>query len=142
MVLSVGCQRSSSEQQTQAVEGSPHAQVARVLLEGAFAPVTKGASGYAKIVGEGEKYSLELEQVAIEADVWTRVYLVGLPEAMSSAAVDGAEMKYDMGALEKPNQRIELPSRPDPALRSVVLWNPKYKANLAAASLTPTDSTE
>jgi hypothetical protein len=34
-----------------------------------------------------------------------------------------------------PEQLIDLPSEPDSALRSVVLWDPRYGANLASANL-------
>jgi hypothetical protein len=66
-----------------------------------------------------------------------RVYLVGHERASSTRILDETEMKYDMGELERgvPEQRIELPSEPDPALRSVVLFYPSFGVNLAVAPL-------
>lgn len=106
----------------------------RVLLEGSFRSVGKSGTGRARIVRAGDQYELRLEGVELAAE-GAHVYLVGLEDARTSSAVDQAELKYDMGALEGPDQRIALPSAPDPALRVVVLWNPRFSVNLAAAPL-------
>jgi hypothetical protein len=106
----------------------------QVLLEGAFQAVSKTARGKVRVIRVGERYELRLEAVELAAE-GAHVYLVGLEEASTSNAVDAAELKYDLGPLQTPAQTIELPSAPDPSLRVVVLWNPRYAVNLAAARL-------
>lgn len=111
----------------------------QVVVSGRFQTVTRPASGSVELVKQGEEYALRLSGVSVKAEGPVHVYLVGLDSALSTAAVDGAELKYDLGPLrvDASEQRIELPSQPDPKLRSVVLWQPKFGANLAAAPLRP-----
>lgn len=109
----------------------------RVLLQGRFSAVGKAASGSVTLVERGDAYELVLDGVHLSHEGDIRVYLVGLDSANTTAAVDGAKDKYDLGSLDLGQNRqvITLPSKPAPKLRSVVLWNAKYGANLAAASL-------
>lgn len=108
-----------------------------MLLVGNFQSVTKTASGQVELIRTGEQYQLRLRSVAVETNQPVHVYLVGLPAANTSHDVDGTELKYDMGVLQtgQAEQVIALPSQPDPALQSVVLWEPRYAANLASATL-------
>jgi hypothetical protein len=134
VVTAVGCRRETTTETGPASNNDE-----RVVLSGTFQAVTRPASGTAEIVRKGEAFELKLTGVSVKNRGPVHVYLVGLPAAPTTAAVDEIEMKYDMAELD-PNQveqRIELPSEPDSALRSVVLWDPKYSANLASAQLTP-----
>jgi hypothetical protein len=126
-----GCQRSDRNDAPQPVMSDSRE---RIVLEGTFRAVTRAAKGRARIVRAGSEYSLHLDGVELAAE-GAHVYLVGLDAARTSSDVDRAELKYDMGPLEPPNQVIPLPGAPDPAIRVVVLWNPRFAANLAAAPL-------
>jgi hypothetical protein len=108
-----------------------------VIASGRFENVGKRVSGRAQLENTSSGYVLRLLEVQLDAAGPIHVYLVGLDEAKNTRAVDEAELKYDMGPLDddKAEQVIQLPGKPDPALRSIVLWNPTYGANLAAASL-------
>lgn len=129
--LQSGCQRERDDDAVQAV----HHQE-QVLLSGRFAAVGKPTSGSVELRARGDDYELCLLNVKIAYDGPVHVYLVGLDDALTTAAVDNADLKYDMGPLSAVEQQcIALPSAPHPLLRSVVLWNPKYGANLAAAKL-------
>lgn len=126
-----GCQRGDGDP-----AGRTADQGEQVLLRGSFVAVAKTASGAVDLRARGDDYELCLENVTIAHDGPVRVYLVGLDDAPSTAAVDRAPLKYDIGPLgAEKHQCITLPSAPDPTLRSVVLWNPRYGANLAAAQL-------
>lgn len=127
----LACQHSEKTDET--TKGAS-AATERVLLEGSFRAVAKSAKGRARVVQEGENYELRLDGVELAAD-GAHVYLVGLDDARTSAAVDGTETKYDMGPLEPPDQVIQLPSEPAASLRVVVLWQPRFGVNLAAAPL-------
>lgn len=109
----------------------------QVVASGRFEAVTRPASGGVEVLKRGEEYTLKLSGVSVQSEGAIRVYLVGLDAALSTAAVVGAELKYDMGPLQvdAAEQRIELPGAPDPKLRSVVLWHAAFGANLAAARL-------
>ncbi len=108
-----------------------------MLRRGQFSAVGKPASGDVAIVQRGTSFELVLDGVHLKHDGDVRVYLVGLDSAKTTAAVDGTKDKYDLGPLDRSRRRqvITLPGFPSPNLRSVVLWNAKYGANLAAASL-------
>jgi hypothetical protein len=134
------CKRGDTDK---AGEGEPPASEAadpakaEVLLAGDFKRVAKKTSGRAQIVRRGERYQLRLQGVSVDNLGEVQVYLVGLPEVKSTAALTAAETKYDFGPLEQgaKEQLIGLPSKPAPELRSVVLYEPRYRVNLAAASL-------
>jgi hypothetical protein len=132
-LLLLGCRNQPSEQHSSS-QAKPSQ---RVLLRGTFQAVTKPAQGTAEIIKRGEDYELQLSGVSVKSSGEVHVYLVGLPSAPSTAAVDAVDMKYDMASLTQgaAEQHIALPSEPDVALRSVVLWDPKYGANLASATL-------
>lgn len=126
-------------------EGSPEprmdnaASEPEVLLRGKFTRVAKGATGSAELVRRGEQYQLRLRGAGVDSLGEVHVYLVGLPDARSTAALTEAETKYDFGPLKQnaPEQLIDLPSEPAPELRTVVLYEPRYRINLAAAALRP-----
>ncbi|MBN2195330.1 MAG: DM13 domain-containing protein [Polyangiaceae bacterium] len=124
-----GCQRPSSSNQD--------AESARLRLTGEFKGIAKRASGTAEIVQHADGFHLRLRSVRVDSQQMVRVYLVGAPQANTTRSVIETEMKYDMAALDQSTaeQIVELPSEPDPALRTVVLWEPAYKINLAYAPL-------
>ena len=109
-----------------------------ILLEGRLRRVAKNADGIVQIRRRDGDYQLVLRGVQIQATPLVRVYILGLDEARSTAAVDGTDSKYDMGPLkfDTPEQVISIP-KPLDELRSVVLWNPAFGINLASASLEP-----
>jgi hypothetical protein len=133
--LAPSCERTQAPSADESNSTAPAEQ--RVLLQGRFSAVGKPASGNVTLVQRGDAYELVLGGVHLAHEGNVRVYLVGLDSANTTAAVDGAKDKYDLGPLdlEQTRQVITLPSKPAPKLRSVVLWNAKYGANLAAASL-------
>lgn len=108
-----------------------------VLLTGNFEQVARTATGTASIVRRGEDYVLRLHGVTTSQKGQVRVYLVGHPHPKDNKTIDETEMKYDMADLERGavDQDIALPSAPDPALRSVVLFLPSLAVNLAVAPL-------
>ncbi len=113
------------------------ASVEQILLEGSFERVSRAASGTARIVRRGNVYELRLSSVNVAQEGTVRVYLVGHERPASTRILDETELKYDIAELERGamEQRIELPSEPDPALRSVVLLHPAFGVNLAVAPL-------
>ena len=127
-----GCKKKSSD------SAASEEPVEEVLLEGRFRKVTKEATGIVQIRRRAGDYELVLRGVTVHAKPPIHVYVVGLPEARSTAAVDGTDSKYDMGSLEEgtTEQIIAIP-KPLDELRSVVLWNPAFGVNLASASLEP-----
>ena len=110
-----------------------------VLLEGTFERVARPVTGRASIVRHGASYELVLNGVTVAQEGAVRIYLVGHERPSTTRIVDETEMKYDMEELERggAEQRIALPSEPDPALRSVVLFYPTFGVNLAYAPLRP-----
>ncbi len=110
-----------------------------VLLVGHFRRVAKPVSGTAQIVRKGKKYQLRLENTSVDYDGKVRVYLVGLPDVPTTMALLKTDTQYDFGPLEQGAKRqlIDLPSEPAPELRSVVLYEPRYRVNLAVAPLKP-----
>lgn len=118
---------------------APAPVVEQLLLTGTFERVARAASGTASIYRRGDDYELRLSAVTVAQEGTVRVYLVGHEHADSTRIVGETEMKYDMAELEQgaAEQRIPLPSQPDPALRSVVLFNPAFGVNLAVAALRP-----
>ena len=116
---------------------------AEVLLRGNFKRVAKRAAGRAEIVRLGKQYSLKLSDTTVDNLGEVHVYLVGLPDARSTLELMAAETQYDFGPLEQgaKEQLIPLPSEPAPELRAVVLYEPRYSVNLAAAALEPVSTT-
>jgi hypothetical protein len=140
----VGCRNRTSLKpspsvQTSAVGAGVVAPAEQILLEGAFERVAKAATGTARIMRRGNTYELILRDVTVQQEGAVRVYLVGHERPSNTHVFDETELKYDMAELErvKSEQRIELPSEPDPALRSVVLYYPAFGVNLAVAPLRP-----
>lgn len=134
-----GCRQDSDSANPAAENSAPTSQV---LLRGDFARVAKNVSGSAEIVRSGDRYQLRLHHTKVDTLGEVHIYLVGLPEVPSTAALTATDVKYDFGPLEQgaPQQLIELPSEPAPELRSVVLYEPRYRINLAAAALRPPSS--
>ncbi len=132
LVMPFGCKNDRAPADQSPAEDGPV-----VIGSGRFQSVGKQVSGAVELRKSGDDYELRLVGVTLNHEGEAHVYLVGLDRAPNTRAVDDVELKYDMGPLEngKPEQIIPLPSKPDPALGSVVLWNPKYGANLATASL-------
>jgi hypothetical protein len=134
----LGCKAESS-----ASSDAPSASQAAtplVLLEGTFRRVSKKANGKAQIIRRGERYQIRLLGVSVDTLGETHVYLVGLPDARSTAEVIQATNKYDFGPLRQGafQQLIDLPSKPALELRTVVLYEPRFHVNLAAAPLNET----
>jgi hypothetical protein len=140
----IGCRNRTSLKPSPSVQTSAGgagivAPVEQILLEGSFERVAKAATGTARIMRCGKTYELRLSDVTVQQEGMVRVYLVGHERPSNTHILDETELKYDMAELErvKSEQRIELPSEPDPALRSVVLYYPAFGANLAVAPLRP-----
>ena len=125
---SLGCQRQRTESNPQSAE---------VLLAGAFERAAKPAEGEAEIVRQDDRFELRLHRVRVASTRPVRVYLVGAERASTTRSVVEAELKYDMEELKPAlaEQVIALPSEPDPALRSVVLWDSAFSVNLSFAAL-------
>ncbi len=111
-----------------------------VDLTGEFRRIVKPVRGRADVVYRDGKYQLCLTGVKVEADGPLRVYLVGEDDASTTRLVTESKLVYDMAPLENgaTDQVIDLPSRPDDRLRSVVLWQQAFAINLAVAPLRPT----
>ena len=143
-LLPLGCQHTSHSDTAPTTQPTSPVQTARevVLLRGEFVNVSRPVTGSVELVRKGEAYRLELRGVSVTFDGAVHVYLVGLEEAMTTRAVSSTDLKYDMGTLQQGQnqQSIDLPSEPDPRLRSVVLWSPAYGVNLASARLLPATS--
>lgn len=130
--VSFSCEKkASSEQSAEETQNE-------TLLEGHFRKVTKEGDGVVQIRRRGKNYELVLRGVTVHAKPPIHVYIVGLREARSTAAVDATDSKYDVGPLKlgAAEQVISIP-KPLDELRTVVLWNPAFGVNLAAASLKP-----
>jgi hypothetical protein len=143
LLLLLACQSQGARQNIPA-KPSPDASVSTkatdapvVLLAGNFERVSRATQGHAEIVKRGSQFELVLTNVSVASDSMVRVYLVGHDRASSTFLVDATELKYDMAALESgaARQVIELPSEPDPRLRSVVLYSPSFGINLGFAPL-------
>ncbi len=132
-ILLSACNRESSDSAPDVRTASAES----TLLSGRFESVGKTTRGTVELIARGDDYFLRLRNVKVEYDGPIHIYLVGVPSAPNTASVDNTELKYDMAPLQNgaEEQLVALPSAPDPALRSVVLWNPKYGANLANAPL-------
>lgn len=137
------CQNTQTTQKlaVAAPSASTHRQapqaVEEVRLRGAFERVSKAVTGKAEIVQRGNQFFLRLSNVQVASKGPVRVYLVGHDRAASTYLVESTELKYDMAELEVDAQvqLIELPSEPDPRLRSVVLYHPTFGVNLGFAPL-------
>ncbi|HEU5073490.1 MAG TPA: hypothetical protein VFU02_04945 [Polyangiaceae bacterium] len=110
-----------------------------VLLSGRFERVAKKVEGRVELVRKGDRYALRLLGARVDHPGEVHVYFVGLPSARSTLEMARTNMQYDFGKLEQgaPEQIIGLPSEPAPELRTVVLFEPRYRVNLAAAALEP-----
>jgi len=143
LALSCRNQRASQNREwhaTAATSAIPATRPAEeLLLAGQFERVSKATSGRAEIWCRGTRYELRLTDVTVATDAAVRVYLVAHERASSTFLVDSAALKYDMAELERgvSQQVIELPSEPDPRLRSVVLFHPSFGINLGFAPLRP-----
>lgn len=124
---------------TQARESAASPDSADVLLSGRFERVAKKVEGRVELVRKGDRYALRLLGTSVDHPGEVHVYFVGLPSARSTLEMARTEMQYDFGKLEQgaPEQIIGLPSEPAPELRTVVLFEPRYRVNLAAAALEP-----
>ena len=134
-----GC-KGSSASNADAAEGSaaPHASdPTEVLLSGSFKRVAKNVEGRVELVKRGNNYALRLLKTKVDNLGEVHVYFVGLPDVRSTLEMAATETQYDFGPLEQGanEQIIGLPSEPAPELRSVVLFEPRYRVNLAAAPL-------
>lgn len=107
------------------------------MLSGSFKRVAKKVEGRVELVRKGDRYALRLLGTKVDNLGEVHVYFVGLPDARSTLELAGTEMQYDFGPLEQgaPEQIIALPSEPAPELRTVVLFEPRYRVNLASAAL-------
>lgn len=110
-----------------------------MVLRGSFQGVARSASGAVSMVRQGDDLQLQLKRVRVQDDGPVHVYLVAATAVASTSALDAIDLKYDFGPLARDGseQHIALPDDPDPALRSVVLYNPKFGVVLASASLEP-----
>ena len=130
-----GCQRETGDEH--AAPSSSASDSNRVLLTGTFERVAKKVTGRVELVQAGGRYQLRLLNVSVDNLGEVHVYFVGLPEAKSTLVLATTQTQYDFGPLEQgsPEQLIDLPSKPASELRTVVLYEPRYRVNLAAASL-------
>lgn len=113
-----------------------------VLLEGNFEQVSKQVSGSVRLERHGDLYELVVRNVTLNDVGPIHVYFVGLDRVRSTNDLDAVDAKYDFGPLEATGsgafaaeQRIKLPSKPAPELRSVALINPRFGVVLASSSL-------
>jgi len=118
-------------------EASGAADQTEVLLSGSFKRVAKSVEGRVELVRRGNNYALRLLNTKVDNLGEVHVYFVGLPDARSTLEMAATETQYDFGPLQQgaPEQIIGLPSEPAPELRTVVLFEPRYRVNLAAAPL-------
>ena len=134
-----GCEGSGASKTDAAdsSEGSGAADPTEVLLSGSFERVAKKVEGRVELVRRGKNYALRLLNTKVDNLGEVHVYFVGLPDARSTLEMAATETQYDFGPLEQgaPEQIIGLPSEPAPELRTVVLFEPRYRVNLAAAPL-------
>jgi hypothetical protein len=133
---------SCKDKRTSASQPAVTAKASAVLLEGTFERVSKVVSGKARIEQHADKFELVINPLSIPDIGPVHVYLVGLNKVRSTSDLDSVDAKYDFGPLEQTGsneyvaeQRITLPSRPAPELRSVALVNPRFGVVLGASSL-------
>jgi len=133
------CKRDGTDTKAEPAETRAAPDPGEVVLSGSFKRVAKKVEGRVELVRKGERYALRLLGTKVDVLGEVHVYFVGLPDAKSTLELAGTEMQYDFGPLEQgaPEQIIALPSEPAPELRSVVLFEPRYRVNLAAAALEP-----
>ena len=108
-----------------------------VFLKGHFQAAAKAITGDVSIEKIGEHFELVLQNIQSEASGPIRIYLVDVPAPKTTRDIDGTERKFDMGELdlEQNVQKISLPVALPADIHSVVLWQPKYRINLAYATL-------
>lgn len=137
LALAPACKRESAG--SEADSGRTPAEAEEVLLSGSFKRVAKKVEGRVELVRKGDRYALRLLGTKVDTLGEVHVYFVGLPDARSTLELAGTDMQYDFGPLEQgaAEQIIALPSEPAPELRTVVLFEPRYRVNLAAAPLEP-----
>ena len=129
------CQKESSDPAPAPAASTP--AETRVLLQGSFERVAKHVTGSVALIEGPRGCQLRLRDVTVDNLGEVQIYFVGLPEAKSTLALTAVETKYDFGPLQQGahEQLIDLPGKPAPELRSVVLYEPRYRVNLAAAAL-------
>lgn len=134
-----GCKQASDAAPADATASGDQTEV---LLSGSFKRVAKKVEGRVELVRRGKNYALRLLQTKVDNLGEVHVYFVGLPDARSTLEMAATETQYDFGPLEQgaPEQLIALPSEPAPELRTVVLFEPRYRVNLAAAPLAAVSS--
>lgn len=137
LALAPACKREPAD--SEADSGRTPAEAEEVLLSGSFKRVAKKVEGRVELVRKGDRYALRLLGTKVDTLGEVHVYFVGLPDARSTLELAGTDMQYDFGPLEQgaAEQIIALPSEPAPELRTVVLFEPRYRVNLAAAPLEP-----
>ncbi len=137
LCLAVSAALACQRQRTESSGTSTAQSNAEVLLEGTFEHAAKPVEGKAEILRQGSRFELRLHGVGVASDRPLRVYLVGTERASTTRSVVVTELKYDMDELQPgvAEQVIALPSEPDPALRSVVLWDPVFAVNVGFAAL-------
>lgn len=142
--LPSACKRDSDDSKAEPAAAAADADEHEVLLSGTFKRVAKKVEGRVELVRKGDRYALRLLGTKVDNLGEVHVYFVGLPDARSTLELAGTEMQYDFGPLEQgaPEQIIALPSEPAPELRTVVLFEPRYRVNLAAAPLEPVSSSK
>jgi len=131
-----GCKRDSADSKSESATPAP-AGSGEVLLSGTFKRVAKKVEGRVELVRRGDSYALRLLNTKVDNLGEVHVYFVGLPDAKTTIEMAATETQYDFGPLEQgaPEQLIGLPSEPAPELRTVVLYEPRYRVNLASAAL-------
>jgi len=134
-----GASKTDAADSSQAPSASDETEV---LLSGSFKRVAKKVEGRVELVRRGKNYALRLLNTKVDNLGEVHVYFVGLPDARSTLEMAATETQYDFGPLQQgaPEQLIALPSEPAPELRTVVLFEPRYRVNLAAAPLQPGSS--
>ncbi|HEY6724266.1 MAG TPA: hypothetical protein VI197_09545 [Polyangiaceae bacterium] len=138
--LASSCKRDAAADSKAEAAATPAAPDAgEVVLSGSFKRVAKKVEGRVELLRKGDRYALRLLGTKVDNLGEVHVYFVGLPDARSTLELAGTQMQYDFGPLEQgaPEQIIALPSEPAPELRAVVLFEPRYRVNLASAALEP-----
>lgn len=133
------CKAQSGGSNAETSKADAAADPTEVLLSGTFKRVAKKVEGRVELVRKDTRYALRLVNTKVDNLGEVHVYFVGLPDARSTLELSAAETQYDFGPLEQGAQEqiIALPSEPAPELRTVVLFEPRYRVNLAAAPLEP-----
>ena len=136
LALCPRCKADGADSKSESAEPAP-ADSGEVLLSGTFKRVAKKVEGRVELVRRGDSYALRLLNTKVDNLGEVHVYFVGLPDAKTTLEMAATETQYDFGPLKQgaPEQIIGLPSEPAPELRTVVLFEPRYRVNLASAVL-------